>query len=168
MRVSPFRYPRLSGYLLLPAAFRSLSRLSSAPSAKASALCPSSLNLSSCIALHSLFSASSWLLFFLVCLLAWIFLLLSRYSVFKEHFQQSYSRPKPPAFSERLGRHTTLWLSSFIRRPPILPCRLQHSTFGRLRLNRRVRYGYGTKVPRVSPTGALPPDFLTCPSADKQ
>ena len=40
MWVSPFRNPRLSGYLLLPAAFRSLSRLSSAPSAKASALRP--------------------------------------------------------------------------------------------------------------------------------
>ena len=39
MRVSPFRHPRLSGYLLLPGAFRSLSRLSSALSAKASALC---------------------------------------------------------------------------------------------------------------------------------
>ena len=44
-RVSPFRHPRITGYLLLPAAFRSLSRLSSAPSAKASALCPSSLDL---------------------------------------------------------------------------------------------------------------------------
>ena len=37
-RVSPFRYLRLIGYLLLPAAFRSLSRLSSALSAKASTL----------------------------------------------------------------------------------------------------------------------------------
>ena len=37
-RVSPFRHPRISGYLLLPAAFRSLSRLSSALSAKASTL----------------------------------------------------------------------------------------------------------------------------------
>ena len=36
--VSPFGHPRLSGYLLLPAAFRSLSRPSSALSAKASAL----------------------------------------------------------------------------------------------------------------------------------
>ena len=44
-RVSPFRHLRLSGHLLLPAAFRSLSRLSSAPGAKASALCPSLLNL---------------------------------------------------------------------------------------------------------------------------
>ena len=37
-RVSPFRHLRLNGYLLLPAAFRSLSRLSSALSAKASTL----------------------------------------------------------------------------------------------------------------------------------
>ena len=44
-RVPPFRHPRLNGYLLLPAAFRSLSRLSSALSAKASALRSSSLNL---------------------------------------------------------------------------------------------------------------------------
>ena len=38
MWVSPFRYLRLNGYLLLPAAFRSLSRPSSALSAKASTL----------------------------------------------------------------------------------------------------------------------------------
>ena len=44
-RVSPFRHPRIIGYLLLPAAFRSLSRLSSALSAKASALCPSLFDL---------------------------------------------------------------------------------------------------------------------------
>ena len=37
-RVSPFRYLRINGYLLLTAAFRSLSRLSSALSAKASTL----------------------------------------------------------------------------------------------------------------------------------
>ena len=34
-RVSPFGYPRINGYLLLPVAFRSLSRPSSAPDAKA-------------------------------------------------------------------------------------------------------------------------------------
>ena len=45
-RVSPFRDPRISGYLLLPAAYRSLSRLSSALSAKASALRPTLLDLS--------------------------------------------------------------------------------------------------------------------------
>ena len=43
--VSPFRYLRINGYLLLPEAFRSLSRLSSALSAKASTLRSSSLNL---------------------------------------------------------------------------------------------------------------------------
>ena len=37
-RVSPFRNLRVTGYLLLPAAYRSLSRLSSALSAKASTL----------------------------------------------------------------------------------------------------------------------------------
>ncbi len=38
--VSPFRDPWITGYLRLPMAYRSLSRLSSALSAKASALCP--------------------------------------------------------------------------------------------------------------------------------
>ena len=38
-RVSPFRHSWLTGYLLLPTTFRSLSRLSSALSAKASTLC---------------------------------------------------------------------------------------------------------------------------------
>ena len=37
-QVSPFGHPRITGYLLLPAAFRSLSRPSSALSAKASTL----------------------------------------------------------------------------------------------------------------------------------
>ena len=45
MRVSPFRHLRITGHLPLPAAFRSLSRLSSALSAKASALCSSLLDL---------------------------------------------------------------------------------------------------------------------------
>ena len=44
MWVSPFRYLRIDGYLLLPAAFRSLSRLSSALSAKASSLRSFQLN----------------------------------------------------------------------------------------------------------------------------
>ena len=43
----PFRYLRINGYLLLPEAFRSLSRLSSALSAKASTLRPFLLNLPS-------------------------------------------------------------------------------------------------------------------------
>ena len=44
-RISPFGYLRVIGYLLLTAAFRSLSRPSSAPSAKASALCSFMLDL---------------------------------------------------------------------------------------------------------------------------
>ena len=39
-RVVPFGYPRIYGYLRLPAAFRSLSRPSSPPRAKASTWCP--------------------------------------------------------------------------------------------------------------------------------
>ena len=42
--VSPFRNLRINAYLQLPAAYRSLSRLSSAPSAKAFALRPFSLD----------------------------------------------------------------------------------------------------------------------------
>ena len=45
-RVSPFRHPRIYGYVRLPGAFRSLSRLSSALSAKASALCSFCLTIS--------------------------------------------------------------------------------------------------------------------------
>ena len=39
-RVVPFGNPRIKGYLHLPAAYRSLSRPSSPPRAKASAMCP--------------------------------------------------------------------------------------------------------------------------------
>ena len=46
MWVPPFGNLRITGYVLLTAAYRSLSRPSSAPSAKASALCSFSLNLS--------------------------------------------------------------------------------------------------------------------------
>ena len=45
VRIAPFGNLRINGYLLLPAAYRSLSRLSSALSAKASALRPYSLDL---------------------------------------------------------------------------------------------------------------------------
>ena len=55
-RVPPFGYLRISGYLLLPAAFRSLSRPSSAPSAKASALCPFFLDLCHSALLWAFFS----------------------------------------------------------------------------------------------------------------
>ena len=45
MCVSTFGYLRIEAYLQLPAAFRSLSRPSSAPDAKAFTLCSSSLEL---------------------------------------------------------------------------------------------------------------------------
>ena len=44
--VSPFGYPRIEAYLQLPVAYRSLSRPSSAPDAKAFPLCSYSLELS--------------------------------------------------------------------------------------------------------------------------
>ena len=45
-RVAPFGYPGIKGYLRLPRAFRSLSRPSSPPRAKASTVCPCLLSLS--------------------------------------------------------------------------------------------------------------------------
>ncbi len=44
-RVAPFGNPRVKGYLLLSAAYRSLSRPSSPPRAQASFMCPSLLSL---------------------------------------------------------------------------------------------------------------------------
>ena len=71
-RVSPFRYLRIAEYLLLPAAFRSLSRLSSALSAKASALCPFLFDLSvlpysvmAAVRCSLLFTSFSYLMSFL-------------------------------------------------------------------------------------------------------
>ena len=46
MGVSPFGNPRIEAYLQLPVAYRSLSRPSSAPDAKAFTLCSCSLELS--------------------------------------------------------------------------------------------------------------------------
>ena len=51
-RVSPFRNPRITGYVLLPVAYRSLSRLSSALSAKAFTLCSLSLDLCVLVRTH--------------------------------------------------------------------------------------------------------------------
>ena len=60
-QVSPFRDLRIHGYLLLPEAFRSLSRLSSALSAKASTLCSFLLNQ---LLMYSVTPASFWLVLF--------------------------------------------------------------------------------------------------------
>ena len=58
VRVSPFRHPRINGHVHLPAAFRSLSRLSSALSAKASALCPFCLTFCSFTAMLAYMAAA--------------------------------------------------------------------------------------------------------------
>ena len=63
MRVSPFGHLRIIAHLQLPAAFRSLSRLSSAPGAKASVLRPFWLDLFTqalAYAWMALFSFFSW------------------------------------------------------------------------------------------------------------
>ena len=54
MCVPTFGHLRINGYLLLPAAFRSLSRPSSAPNAKAFSICSSSLELPRSISLNIL------------------------------------------------------------------------------------------------------------------
>ena len=85
MRVSPFRHPWINGYLPLPMAFRSLSRLSSAPGAKASALCPYQLNLScgfSCRRLHSVAARAVLVLSLVLLLVASLFFLLLFFRLF--------------------------------------------------------------------------------------
>ena len=67
-RVSPFRHLRVNGYLLLTAAFRSLSRLSSALSAKASSLRSLQLNLQNSLAILV------WSVLHSVALQTWLFL----------------------------------------------------------------------------------------------
>ena len=112
-RVSPFRYLRIVGYLLLPEAFRSLSRLSSALSAKASTICsflhdqlPDGSTHSDGMSLcalrlpahrHSVagvgsrpifsvrFLRTSWLMFFTLPRMSWYFYLVFLYAVFKVH-----------------------------------------------------------------------------------
>ena len=59
--VSSFRNLRINAYLQLPEAYRSLSRLSSAPSAKAFALRPCSLDLSNVLSEHLVSSRFSLL-----------------------------------------------------------------------------------------------------------
>ena len=200
-RVSPFRNLRITEYLLLPAAYRSLSRLSSALSAKASTLRPYQLDLIKnfvlvrCIALHLFFFACQLIL---QNYLAWMsdksYLYdLFFYMQFSRYYQIKSVRFYLLQVASQLVLYTTLWRSnlnqcfatyglhyavkirfdvhfvafwlmldqsSMIRmlsyhasliqryflfnwRPPTLPCRLQHSTIGRLGLNHRVRDGNG-------------------------
>ena len=61
MGVSSFGNPRIEAYLQLPVAYRSLSRPSSAPDAKAFTLCSCSLELPSEHFCSSLFSRFTWI-----------------------------------------------------------------------------------------------------------
>ena len=67
-RVSPFRNLRINGYVLLPVAYRSLSRPSSAPDAKAFPLRSLQLNLQNSLAILV------WSVLHSVALQTWLFL----------------------------------------------------------------------------------------------
>ena len=240
--VSPFRNLRINGYLLLPEAYRSLSRLSSALSAKASALCPFCLTFAfwypsvgisgldshclidkinyRCLPILRLYikdirvtkvSAQVWekgcwklasiRAFYHTCICdavatewiedSWgaltIITQIYMYAVFKVRYwlnlYQSYKRKNlfssyitgktsyynsssrlirvsiglidyllaPPCFRQGSLSNACIYVQQtcvccflfLIWRPPALPHRLQCSTIGRLRLNRRVRDGNG-------------------------
>ena len=82
-RVSPFRHLRINGHLLLPAAFRSLSRLSSALSAKHPPCALISLTIT---LLHSVATVGRSELFS-VCNLRYLCLLLNDFSFFLRIFR---------------------------------------------------------------------------------
>ena len=63
--VPPFGYLRINGYVRLPEAFRSLSRPSSAPSAKAFTLCSFLLDLHVVALLHLFYFFNNSIFFFL-------------------------------------------------------------------------------------------------------
>ena len=68
-RVAPFGHPRIKGYLLLPVAFRSLSRPSSPPRAKASTVCPCLLSARRTLTCGLIYLKLALLVFLLVYLL---------------------------------------------------------------------------------------------------
>ena len=63
-RVVPFGNPRIKGYLHLPAAYRSLSRPSSPPRAKASTMCPCLLSFTVALRLDIYFQRFDFYLLF--------------------------------------------------------------------------------------------------------
>ena len=168
MWVSPFRHLRLIGYLLLPEAFRSLSRLSSALSAKASTLRSFLLGHSDLIALTSdgwcclvCFYFFAVFLQRLVSSLSYVLRILdvsymqfSRYIKMRAHlkilnllshiwlFYQPFKHKNFLCLNHWQNHHLLI-LFFVIRQPPAFPCRLQHSIIGRLSLNHRVRDGNG-------------------------
>ena len=170
-RVSPFRDPWITGYVLLPMAYRSLSRLSSALSAKASTLCPFLLDL---VCTQPSVAGTAFSFRFLLRILdeieLFFFLIFDvgmQFSRCYEHLdgdkrkrRQHLTCDACRALSEasllrdaaELSSSVVLCISSSsfrmlnslrLRQPPTLPRRLQRSTIGRPGLNRRVRYGNG-------------------------
>ena len=128
--VPAFGNLRINGYLLLPAAYRSLSRPSSAPSAKASALCSSSLDQKWCLTSRLsqdflyycftrsenflVFSVNHWncilllsLVFCLCCCVALARSVLMYQSTFRSSLAQRLAS-KPKSFVRSLRTHKTL------------------------------------------------------------
>ena len=146
MRVAPFGHPRISGYVLLPAAFRSLSRPSSAPSAKASALCSSSLDhFSAYASVHMRQrrlppSPASGCFCFMLCYLA---ITLDVFLFFVAQIPVESFLLSSGLFLRICGFQGASMPFLMSWRPPALPHRLQCSTIGRPGLNRRVRHGNG-------------------------
>ena len=120
-RVSPFRYPRINRYLLLPVAFRSLSRLSSALSAKASTLRSYSLNLFGsrfvCLAWHTFNCFSVLTNYFCLLFDVFSFLFDSQYSIFKEQLVISSITlaTQRPDSSEANGFGYSTWIHNSLR-----------------------------------------------------
>ena len=146
MRVAPFGYPRIDGYVLLPAAFRSLSRPSSAPSAKASALCSSSLDHYPAYASVHMRqrrlppSPASGCFCFMLCYLA---ITLDVFLFFVAQIPVESFSLSSGLFLRICGFQGASMPFLMSWRPPALPHRLQCSTIGRPGLNRRVRHGNG-------------------------
>ena len=115
MWVSPFRYLRITGYLLLPAAFRSLSRLSSALSAKASTLRSFLLNLIRYIAL---LWRACWVRLIpqSFCVYAWSSVRFFNFTstfVFGFRYASSFNESQRPRMSFSLYFYKILWFSVF-------------------------------------------------------
>ena len=152
--------------MLLPVAFRSLSRLSSALSAKASTLRSCSLNqrvvsialltigsrvyiclrknlfLLSVVTInmvHSSFEERTYLMSF-----SWFIRYVSVFGFQGSKMTNFLSVIKSrkcfqPLITGKTGIYVLFLFLRRIRQPPALPYRLQHSTIGRLSLNHRVR-----------------------------
>ena len=158
-RVSPFRHLRIKDYLHLPAAFRSLSRLSSALSAKASTLRSFLLDYSILVIIALItFVTNFWsvtyysLKNFTVITMSWsnrYLIILSFCMKFSKYISQQILFSSADngdgeirTLDPLLARQVLSQLSYapvVIWQPPTFPYRYQYSIIGRLSLNHRVR-----------------------------